>query len=862
MSRARQGFFKRIFSVVFRRREKISPRSLQLQSLEGRFLLDVGFFPGLDNSILESSLQQLPDQGPQAPQDGQLGIRPFSLDDPNNTVAHSTIVNGQNTHAGPGQYHDIEDTNPWHDTWDWGGGPGGGNGPLVQLASNPTGPFTTYLITTDDPGVMQLSDGRVIYYDDADILAIVLDANGQVANVGIYFDGSDVGLEANNPREDIRAFTIDSQGNIYIALKGKGLVNTPRGNLVVGVNDILKFTPTSLGANTAGTWEWYFDGSDVGLFGDDERIDGLSFLPNGDLVMSIHEDGWLPGVGRVGESDLIRFQFTSQGFGTTSGTWSLWQSGASMGFDSYREELDALWVAPDGDRVGFSAEEDYQFQGIHPQNEDLMLFRRSSGTVSVLLNTTPLGMRFSDVVGMHVMPGDALAGLGSSGGGQTGGGEEASGGSGTSTTGTVSTYLVSMDDPGTIRLPGGGFLSYDDSDIVAMVVDDNGHLVNAAIFFDGSDVGLTTDQEDIKAFTMDDQGNLYIALKGKGFVNTPQGGLVVGVNDIIKFTPTSLGNNTAGTWEWFFDGSDVGLFGDDERIDGLSFLPNGNLVLSIHEQGSVPGVGTVHSGDLLEFAFTTQGFGTTAGTWSLWQSRSGMGLDTPDEELRALHVSQDGNRVIFTAEDFRHGGIRADDEDLLVFKRGTGTVGVFLNATPFGLRLHEVDAVMVAQGDVIPGLSSGTPTVLPLRLDITPGATTVATLPQSQDQSSVADQLLPQIDDRLIRDDSPQGFATPQLPSSNQHTGSDLLPQIEGHEGEDLTQDWTSALTNHHDQSAPNNPGSHTATVATGTQGTGLWASQDDDDLSARVRDEVFREHTSSWDYLDLASQWVAQWWS
>ena len=51
--------------------------------------------------------------------------------------------------------------------------------------------------------------------------------------------------------------------------------------------DILAFTPTTLGANTSGTWAMYFDGSDVGLAEtNNEDIDALDVAANGDIYLS------------------------------------------------------------------------------------------------------------------------------------------------------------------------------------------------------------------------------------------------------------------------------------------------------------------------------------------------------------------------------------------------------------------------------------------------------------------------------------------------------------------------------------------------------------------------------------------------
>ncbi len=815
MNRTSQGFFSSLLRFLCKKNSPAAA-SLQIEALEGRLLLDVGLFPSLDQNTLEQTIQQLPDQPvPDDPPPG-LGLGQFQA------LSASSPGTWSGTSSGPGS--SSQDSLHDHDDFDDDDDHTNVYNVNVPVTNNPVGPLNTYLVSTDDPGRLTLSNGVVVDYDDSDILALVVDSRGRLVNAGIYFDGSDVGLTTG--KEDIKGFTLDDQGNIYITLKGKGTVTTPRGNLVVGVNDILKFTPTSLGTTTAGTWDWYFDGSDVGLFGSDERISGLSFLSNGDLLLTLHERGNVPGLGSVQAGDVLRFSFTTQGFGTTAGTWSRWLSGATLGLTGHDAEMSALWVSADGNRVGFSAEDDYRHGNWRAQDEDLLIYNRSTGAVSVLLNTTRLGLGHQDVDGLHILSGDALAALGNTGSGSSTGTGSGSGsgsgsgggtgsgsgsGSGNSTTptpnGPLTTYLLSTDDPGALRLPDGSVFTYDDSDIIALVVDSTGQLISAGMYFDGSDVGLTTDKEDIKAFALDAQGNIYVTLKGKGLITTPRGNLVVGVNDILKFTPTSLGATTAGTWDWFFDGSDVGLFGSDERIEGLSFLPNGDLLLSIHEQGSVPGVGSVQAGDLLQFRFTTQGFGTTAGTWSRWLGASTLGFGPSEAELNALWLSGDANRVVFSADDdYRRGGWRAQDEDLLMYNRSTGAVSVLLNTTAMGMRSQDVDGLHILSGDALAGIGSsggngGTSGALRLLAARSLNSADEQSNRQGHDSRdpdlrSSADDLLPRIDDSLL-DDYPTQQTSPLTGTlDDRHpTSSDLLPQIDDSLLDDHPTQQTSPLT-------------------------------------------------------------------
>ena len=92
----------------------------------------------------------------------------------------------------------------------------------------------------------------------------------------------------------------------------------------------------------------------------------------------------------------------------------------------------------------------------------------------------------------------------------------------------------------------------------------------------GSDVGLTSSDEDVDALNLLANGNLLISTRDS--VSVPD---VSGKDeDILEFTPGSLGGNTTGSWSLYFDGSDVGLTSSGEDLDGLGLDAEGKLYLS------------------------------------------------------------------------------------------------------------------------------------------------------------------------------------------------------------------------------------------------------------------------------------------
>ena len=61
-------------------------------------------------------------------------------------------------------------------------------------------------------------------------------------------------------------------------------------------------------------------------------------------------------------------------------------------------------------------------------------------------------------------------------------------------------------------------------------------------------------------------------------------------SDVVRFIQASLGPNTSGSFEWYFDGSDVDLTTNAEDIDALGFAPDGRLLISTTGNPSVAGV--------------------------------------------------------------------------------------------------------------------------------------------------------------------------------------------------------------------------------------------------------------------------------
>jgi hypothetical protein len=193
----------------------------------------------------------------------------------------------------------------------------------------------------------------------------------------------------------------------------------------------------------------------------------------------------------------------------------------------------------------------------------------------------------------------------------------------------VNTILLSFSQAGSVPGISG---TVDDSDVVRFIAGSLGSTTSGAfsIYFDGSDVGLTTDNEDVDSIESA-SGRFYVSTTG---ANSAPG--VSGADeDILAFTPASLGANTSGSWAMYFDGSDVGLTATGEDVDGAS-LSGANIYLTTHGGFSVSGVAGVNE-DVFVFVPSSLGT-TTAGTFSPALFFDGSGFGLAGNDLNAIDV--------------------------------------------------------------------------------------------------------------------------------------------------------------------------------------------------------------------------------
>jgi sugar lactone lactonase YvrE len=189
------------------------------------------------------------------------------------------------------------------------------------------------------------------------------------------------------------------------------------------------------------------------------------------------------------------------------------------------------------------------------------------------------------------------------------------------------TLLLSVDADRSNILPGMTG-PIDDSDVVRFDATSLGATTAGtfSMYFDGSDVGLTQSAADVDAFELLSDGRLVMSTTGSVSVSSPS----ARDEDLLAFTPTSLGQTTAGMFALYFDGSDVGLGENPEDIDAVSVDSSGRLFLSTADTFAVPGLSGT---DEDVFAFNPTQLGpTTVGTYSptLFFDGSSFGLAAND----------------------------------------------------------------------------------------------------------------------------------------------------------------------------------------------------------------------------------------
>jgi len=231
----------------------------------------------------------------------------------------------------------------------------------------------------------------------------------------------------------------------------------------------------------------------------------------------------------------------------------------------------------------------------------------------------------------------------------------------TPTPGTPTSGLIYVSSSGNGKVDG---LKFQDEDILLY----NKLTQRWSMFFDGSDVAVGN--ADLDAFDLLDNGKILMSFDKP--IRFPTLG-TVDDSDIVLFSPTSLGNNTAGSFTLFFKGATVGLTTGSEDIDAIAYTADEKLLISTYGTAQV-GALRARDEDLLLFTPTTLG-ANTAGSWSIFFDGSAVGLAAGSEDVNAATQDGAGKLYLVTKGKFTASSLNAIQGD------GNDIFGCTLGAT-------------------------------------------------------------------------------------------------------------------------------------------------------------------------------------
>ncbi|MEM8714458.1 MAG: Ig-like domain-containing protein, partial [Cyanobacteria bacterium P01_G01_bin.4] len=181
-------------------------------------------------------------------------------------------------------------------------------------------PLTATLVFGPSNGTLTLNaDGSFDYTPDTGFSGT--DSFTYVAN-----DGTD---DSNEATVSIEVQPVDppaSDAELFISTSGVR-------------EDILQ-------VNSDGSLETFFDGSDVGLEG--ARIDAFDIIDANTILMSFQTKVTIDGLGRVDDSDIVRFNAISLGEDNTAGSFEMEFDASDVGLRRRGDDIDGIVALDDG----------------------------------------------------------------------------------------------------------------------------------------------------------------------------------------------------------------------------------------------------------------------------------------------------------------------------------------------------------------------------------------------------------------------------------------------------------------------------------------------------------------------------------
>ncbi len=209
------------------------------------------------------------------------------------------------------------------------------------------------------------------------------------------------------------------------------------------------------------------------------------------------------------------------------------------------------------------------------------------------------------------------------------------------------------------------------------------------ILFDGSELGINRASIDAFDIISDSEilmsFNRGVRLEGLGRIDD---------SDVVKFTATSLGEGaTAGQFEMFLKGRDIGLTRGQEDIDALTGLADGSLLFSTSGRARLSNGLQFADEDIIRYD-------PASGEASLYVDGSDVALNRRNGDIDAL-TTQGDDLLLSTAGRFNGGSVAIEDEDVFSFTptslgantEGTINDGLFFDGSQFDLDRRDLVAI-------------------------------------------------------------------------------------------------------------------------------------------------------------------------
>ena len=404
-----------------------------------------------------------------------------------------------------------------------------------------SGVDATAFALVDDDTALFVFDTTVILggvtYEPSDIVQFDATQFGSVTSgsFSMYFNGIDAGLN-DTVAEKIDAISILPDNRILISTTGNPSVPSVSGF----DEDILAFTPTTLGDTTAGTWAMYFDGSDVELDGADEDVD-LVDVVEGSIYLSTAGPGPFSVTGVSGDNQDV-FVCSPTSLGDTTGCTyhpTLYFDSSAFAVELGTVNLDAFAFYALGDVPTATVSS----TPTNTATNTPTATTTGTATQPAGASTNPMYASFdgSGTIGGVTFADDDIVRFNGTTWSMYFDGSDLGLGSGVDMTAfdlvDDNTALLVFDT--TVILGG---VTYEPSDIVQFNATQFGNVTSGtfSMYFNGIDVGLDdTVAEKMNSVSILPDNRILISTAGNPTV--PSGS---GVDeDILAFTPTTLGDN-------------------------------------------------------------------------------------------------------------------------------------------------------------------------------------------------------------------------------------------------------------------------------------------------------------------------------